>query len=87
METSILSESASRFLADGILELAEKIAEEKIRMQCKKWLMQKEVFKEYRCDHKTLMLWEAKGLKRRKQGNRWFYDREEIDELLEAMKE
>lgn len=87
MTQSILSESASIQLAEGILKLADKIAEEKLRMMQKKWLMQKEVLKEYSIGVGTLSNWEALGLKHRKQGGKRYYDRDDIEELLDSMKE
>ncbi|MGF3114753.1 DNA-binding protein [Facklamia sp. P12937] len=85
--SALLSEEASLLLVDGILKLAERIAEEKIAQQKKQWLMQKEVFEEYECCARDVAHWETLGLKKRRLGKRWLYDRNDIDELLQTLKE
>ncbi|MGW7932152.1 DNA-binding protein [Staphylococcus xylosus] len=84
--TQLLSDEASMHLAKGVLELAEKMAEEKLKHVKKKWLTQKEVMEEYRCGHKEITCWEMAGLTKRKQGPKYYYDRDEIEETLEKMK-
>lgn len=87
MSTSILSDEASQELAQGILTLAEELAHQMIEQKQKQWLMQKEVFEAYSCDAKVLGKWEELGLKKRRQGTKWMYDRKEIDELLQTLKQ
>ena len=84
--TQLLSDEASMHLAKGVLELAEKMAEEKLKHTKKKWLIQKEVMEEYRCTHQDVTKWEIEGLRKRKQGKSWYYDRNDIEETLEKMK-
>lgn len=82
----ILSESASLELANGILKLAEQIAQRKIEQQQKRWLTQTEVRKLYRCTHSDVTEWESLGLTKRKQGRSYYYDRQEIERFLESQK-
>ena len=74
MSTPILSEAASIELANGILKLAEQIA-------------QKEVRKLYRCTHSDVTEWERLGLTKRKQGRSYYYDRQEVEEFLLSQKQ
>ena len=82
----ILSESASLELANGILKLAEQIAQQKLEQQQKRWLTQTEVRKLYRCTHSDVTEWERLGLTKRKQGRSYYYDRQEIERFLENQK-
>ncbi|MCC3737439.1 helix-turn-helix domain-containing protein [Staphylococcus hominis] len=85
-EQSILSEAASIELANGILKLAEQIANKKLEQQQKRWLTQTEVRKLYRCTHSDVTEWERLGLTKRKQGRSYYYDRQEIERFLESQK-
>ena len=85
-QQSILSESASLELANGILKLAEQIAQQKLEQQQKRWLTQTEVRKLYRCTHNDVTEWERLGLTKRKQGRSYYYDRQEIERFLESQK-
>lgn len=85
-EQSILSEAASIELANGILKLAEQIAQQKLEQQQKRWLTQTEVRKLYRCTHSDVTEWECLGLTKRKQGRSYYYDRQEIERFLESQK-
>lgn len=85
MSTPILSEAASIELANGILKLAEQIAQQKLEQQ-KRWLTQTEVRKLYRCTHSDVTEWERLGLTKRKQGRSYYYDRQEIERFLESQK-
>uniref|UniRef100_UPI0022DED416 DNA-binding protein n=1 Tax=Staphylococcus hominis TaxID=1290 RepID=UPI0022DED416 len=60
--------SASLELANGILKLAEQIAQRKIEQQQKRWATQTELRKLYRCTHSDITEWERLGLTKRKQG-------------------
>ncbi|MGW7932411.1 DNA-binding protein [Staphylococcus xylosus] len=84
--TQLLSHEASMYLAKGVLELAEKMAEEKLKHVKKKWLTQKEVMEEYRCGHEEIGRWEVAGLTKRKQGPKYYYDRNDIEQVLENFK-
>ena len=86
MSTPILSEAASIELANGILKLAEQIAQQKLEQQQKRWLNQSEVRKLYRCTHSDFTEWERLGLTKRKQGRSYYYDRQEIERFLESQK-
>ena len=88
MSTPILSlsEAASIDLANGILKLAEQIAQQKLEQQQKRWLTQTEVRKLYRCTHSDVTEWERLGLTKRKQGRSYYYDRQEIERFLESQK-
>ncbi|MFC0137502.1 hypothetical protein CD127_08420 [Staphylococcus petrasii] len=86
MSTPILSEAASIELANGILKLAEQIAQQKLEQQQKRWLNQSEVRKLYRCTHSDVTEWEHLGLTKRKQGRSYYYDRQEIERFLESQK-
>ncbi|ETJ35780.1 hypothetical protein Q604_UNBC09878G0005 [human gut metagenome] len=86
MSTPILSEAASIELANGILKLAEQIAQQKLEQQQKRWLNQSEVRKLYRCTHSDVTEWESLGLTKRKQGRSYYYDRQEIERFLESQK-
>lgn len=83
----ILSESASLELANGILKLAEQIAQQKIEQQQKRWLTQSEVRKMYRCTHADITEWQRLGVKARKQGRSLYYDRVELEEFLQTQKQ
>ena len=85
-EQSILSEAASIELANGILKLAEQIAQQKIEQQQKRWLTQTEVRKLYRCTHNDVTEWERLGLTKRKQGRSYYYDLKEVEEFLLSQK-
>lgn len=86
MTTPILSEQASIELANGILKLAEQIAQQKIEQQQKRWITQTEVRKFYRCTHGDVTEWERLGLTKRKQGRSYYYDCQEIERFLESQK-
>ncbi|MBA8764187.1 DNA-binding protein [Staphylococcus coagulans] len=83
----LLSEQASQQLVDSIVSIAEKVAIEKARQSQKRWLRQNEVMKEYRCTHSDITKWECLGLRKRKQGKSWYYDRKDIEEVLESLKQ
>ena len=83
----ILSEAASKELAQGILELAESMAKDMLAKQQKQWLMKKEVCKEYDCCDLDIRRWEAAGLKSRRQGKKRMYKRSDIEEILDLIKE
>lgn len=87
MVTSLLTQEASQELVQGILNLAEELALQMMEQKQKQWLMQKEVFEVYGCDAKVLGKWEELGLQKRRQGTKWMYDRKEIDELLQTLKQ
>lgn len=82
----ILSESASLELANGILKLAEQIAQRKIEQQQKRWATQTELRKLYRCTHSDITEWEGLGLTKRKQGRSYYYDLKEVEEFLLSQK-
>ena len=86
-EQPILSEAASIELANGILKLAEQIAQQKLEQQQKRWLTQTEVRKLYRCTHSDVTEWERLGLTKRKQGRSYYYDRHEVEEFLLSQKQ
>ncbi|CRV27593.1 DNA-binding protein [Staphylococcus cohnii] len=83
----LLSNEASQQLVSDIVNLAEKLAIEKARESQKRWLRQNEVMKEYRCTHGDITNWEIAGLRKRRQGKSWYYDRKDIDEVLETLKQ
>lgn len=87
MSTSILSEKASIELANGILKLAEQIAQQKIEQEKKRWLKQREVMKLYRCTHQDITEWQKRGLTFRPQGRSLYYDRLEIEQFLQSLKQ
>lgn len=84
--TSLLSESASLELVNHIVDIIEQEVEKRMLAKEKQWLMQKEVYEIYNCHSKILKEWERLGLKKRRQGTKWYYDRYEIDELLQTLK-
>ncbi|MGW7931521.1 DNA-binding protein [Staphylococcus xylosus] len=83
----LLSNEASQQLVKDIVILAEKIAMEKARQSKRRWLRQNEVMKEYRCTHADITNWEIAGLRKRRQGKSWYYDRKDIDDVLETLKQ
>lgn len=83
----LLSNEASEQLVNSIVNIAEKIAIERARQSQKRWLRQNEVMKEYRCTHSDIISWEKLGLPKRRQGKSWYYDRKDIDEVLEKLKQ
>ncbi|PAL08896.1 hypothetical protein B8W90_08165 [Staphylococcus hominis] len=86
MSTPILSEQASIELANGILKLAEQIAQQMIEQQQKRWITQTELRELYRCTHSDVTEWERLGLTKRKQGRSYYYDRQEVERFLESQK-
>lgn len=85
--SQLLSEEASQQLVADIVRLAETLALERVRQKQKRWLRQSEVMEEYRCTHKDIKLWEIAGLTKRKQGKSWYYDRRDIENVLETLKQ
>ena len=83
----LLSNEASQQLVSDIVSLAEKLAIEKARQSQKRWLRQNEVMKEYRSTHADITNGEIAGLRKRRQGKSWYYDRKDIDEVLEGQKQ
>lgn len=84
--SQLLSDEASMHLAEGVLELAERLAQEKMKQSKKKWLTQQEVKKEYKCGNEEIKRWETLGLTKRKQGPKLYYDRADIEAVLEMLK-
>ena len=84
---SILSETASIKLVNGILELAEQLAEEKIKRSNKRYLNQSEVYEVYNCCPQDIRRWIALGLPRRKQGTKWIYDVKDLERIFELEKQ
>lgn len=83
----LLSNEASQQLVADIVRLAETLALERVRQKQKRWLRQSEVMEEYRCTHKDIKQWEIAGLTKRKQGKSWYYDRRDIENVLETLKQ
>lgn len=81
-----LSEQASQQLVDSIVNIAEKLALEKIKQSRKRYLIQKEVMEEYNVTHKVITEWEIKGLRKVKIGKTIRYDRHDIENVIEQMK-
>ncbi|MCE3022729.1 DNA-binding protein [Staphylococcus pasteuri] len=82
----LLSDEASKELVKGIIKIAEKMANEKVKQMQKRWINQREVRETFRCTHKDVITWEKLGLKKRKQGKSLYYDRFEIEDLLQKLK-
>ncbi|HDE4337178.1 TPA: DNA-binding protein [Staphylococcus aureus] len=81
-----LSEQASQQLVDSIVNIAEKLALEKVKQSRKRYLIQKEVMEEYNVTHKVITEWEMKGLRKVKIGKTIRYDRHDIENVIEQMK-
>ncbi|HDZ3322679.1 TPA: DNA-binding protein [Staphylococcus aureus] len=81
-----LSDQASQHLVDSIVDIAEKLALEKIKQSRKRYLIQKEVMEEYNVTHKVITEWEMKGLRKVKIGKTIRYDRQDIENVIEQMK-
>lgn len=81
-----LSDQASQHLADSIVNIAEKLALEKVKQSRKRYLIQKEVMEEYNVTHKVITEWEMKGLRKVKIGKTIRYDRHDIENVIEQMK-
>ncbi|MEB7824688.1 DNA-binding protein [Staphylococcus chromogenes] len=84
--TQLLSNEASQQLVDSIVNIAEKLALEKIKQSRKRYLIQKEVMEEYNVTHKVITEWEIKGLRKVKIGKTIRYDRHDIENVIEQMK-
>ncbi|QDS62217.1 DNA-binding protein [Staphylococcus aureus] len=82
----LLSEQASRQLVNSIVDIAEKIALEKVKQSRKRYLIQKEVMEEYNVTHKVITEWEMMGLRKVKIGKTIRYDRHDIENVIEQMK-
>ncbi|NJH99163.1 DNA-binding protein [Staphylococcus hyicus] len=81
-----LSDQASQQLVDSIVNIAEKLALEKVKQSRKRYLIQKEVMEEYNVTHKVITEWEMKGLRKVKIGKTIRYDRHDIENVIEKMK-
>ena len=86
MIQTLLSETASRELVQELLGLVEQAVEVRMAQKEKRYLIQKEVYKEYGCCHRDLANWEAMGLKKFRRGKSWVYDRRDIEEIFEILK-
>lgn len=84
--TQLLSNEASQQLVTSIVNIAEKLALEKIKQSRKRYLIQKEVMEEYNVTHKVITEWEIKGLRKVKIGKTIRYDRHDIENVIEQMK-
>ncbi|EGQ1628914.1 helix-turn-helix domain-containing protein [Staphylococcus pseudintermedius] len=85
--TQLLSNEASQHLVTEIVRIAEAVALERVRQNQKRYLNQKEVMEEYRCTHKDITKWEKAGLKKFRKGKSWIYDRRDIEQVLESLKQ
>ncbi|HHQ1962620.1 TPA: hypothetical protein ACSPB3_002458, partial [Staphylococcus aureus] len=84
--SQLLSEQASQQLVNSIVDIAEKIALEKVKQSRKRYLIQKEVMEEYNVTHKVITEWEMMGLRKVKIGKTIRYDRQDIENVIEQMK-
>ncbi|HEI9372588.1 DNA-binding protein [Staphylococcus aureus] len=84
--SQLLSEQASQQLVNSIVDIAEKIALEKVKQSRKRYLIQKEVMEEYNVTHKVITQWEMMGLRKVKIGKTIRYDRQDIENVIEQMK-
>ncbi|MEE3734751.1 DNA-binding protein [Staphylococcus aureus] len=84
--SQLLSEQASQQLVNSIVDIAEKIALEKVKQSRKRYLIQKEVMEEYNVTHKVITEWEVMGLRKVKIGKTIRYDRQDIENVIEQMK-
>ncbi|HHV8709241.1 TPA: DNA-binding protein [Staphylococcus aureus] len=84
--SQLLSEQASQQLVNSIVNIAEKIALEKVKQSRKRYLIQKEVMEEYNVTHKVITEWEMMGLRKVKIGKTIRYDRQDIENVIEQMK-
>ncbi|HAR4374018.1 TPA: DNA-binding protein [Staphylococcus aureus] len=84
--SQLLSEQASQQLVNSIVDIAEKIALEKVKQSRKRYLIQKEVMEEYNVTHKVITEWEIMGLRKVKIGKTIRYDRQGIENVIEQMK-
>ena len=86
IQQPFLSDQASQQLVDSIVNIAEKLALEKVKQSRKRYLIQKEVMEEYNVTHKVITEWEMKGLRKVKIGKTIRYDRHDIENVIEQMK-
>ncbi|MCS4970818.1 DNA-binding protein [Staphylococcus aureus] len=84
--SQLLSEQASQQLVNSIVDIAEKIALEKVKQSRKRYLIQKEVMEEYNVTHKVITEWEIMGLRKVKIGKTIRYDRQDIENVIEQIK-
>ncbi|AXS25256.1 TPA: DNA-binding protein [Staphylococcus aureus] len=84
--SQLLSEQASQQLVNSIVDIAEKIVLEKVKQSRKRYLIQKEVMEEYNVTHKVITEWEMMGLRKVKIGKTIRYDRQDIENVIEQMK-
>lgn len=84
--SQLLSEQASQQLVNSIVDIAEKIALEKVKQSRKRYLIQKEVMEEYNVTHKVITECEIMGLRKVKIGKTIRYDRQDIENVIEQMK-
>ncbi|HDH4130929.1 TPA: DNA-binding protein [Staphylococcus aureus] len=84
--SQLLSEETSQQLVNSIVNIAEKIALEKVKQSRKRYLIQKEVMEEYNVTHKVITEWEMMGLRKVKIGKTIRYDRHDIENVIEQMK-
>lgn len=83
----LLSDTASLKLVNGVLKLAEELAEQKIKQTNKRYLNQTEVCTLYNCTYRDIERWLRLGLTRRKQGTKWIYDVKDIERIFELEKQ
>ncbi|EIK0300150.1 DNA-binding protein [Staphylococcus pseudintermedius] len=86
IQQPFLSDEASQQLVDSIVNIAEKLALEKVKQSRKRYLIQKEVMEEYNVTHKVITEWEMNGLRKVKIGKTIRYDRHDIENVIEKMK-
>ena len=87
ISNSILSKKASMELVRGILGVVSQKVEEASRSQQKQILNQSELYEAYDCNYRDVERWLKLGLRRRKQGQKWMYDRRDVEAILEIEKE
>lgn len=84
---SLLSEKASEDFVSALLDLIEEKVNERMLQKEKRYLMQKEVFEAYDCNTRILDRWEKAGLRKFRHGKRWLYDRRDIEDVIEKLKQ
>ncbi|HEC2146753.1 TPA: DNA-binding protein [Staphylococcus delphini] len=85
--TQLLSNEASQYLVTEIVRIAEAVALERARQSRKRYMNQKEVMEEFQCTHRDITRWEIAGLKKFRKGKSWIYDRRDIEQVLESLKQ
>ena len=71
---------------DMLLKRFEERMDEWLAMKQKRYLSQKEVKKEYDCNHQNITEWEKAGLRRFRKGQYIMYDRKDIEATFEKLK-